>query len=110
MVFSSIFFMFVFLPILIVTYYIFPGEFRNGILLIASLIFYAWGEPIYVLLMLFSSIVDFVIGNLIEKVPKKKKIWVALSIIINLSMLFIFKYTNFFLDNINNIFNLDINI
>ena len=114
MVFSSLIFLIVFLPILLLLYYLVPNSknflFKNIILLIFSLIFYAWGEPIYVLLMLFSSIVDFVIGNLIEKVPKKKKIWVILSIIINLSMLFIFKYTNFFLDNINNIFNLDINL
>ena len=112
MVFSSLIFLILFLPILLVIYYLIPSKktfaWKNIILLIFSLIFYAWGEPIYILLMLFSSIVDYTIGNLIDKVPKKKKIWLILSIVINLGMLMYFKYTNFFIDNINNIFNLSI--
>ena len=112
MVFSSLIFLILFLPILLVIYYLIPSKktfaWKNVILLIFSLIFYAWGEPIYILLMLFSSIVDYTIGNLIDKVPKKKKIWLTLSIVVNLGMLMYFKYTNFFIDNINNIFNLNI--
>ena len=112
MVFSSLIFLILFLPILLVIYYLIPSKktfaWKNVILLIFSLIFYAWGEPIYILLMLFSSIVDYTIGNLIDKVPKKKKLWLTLSIVINLGMLMYFKYTNFFIDNINNIFNLSI--
>ena len=75
MVFSSLIFLFVFLPALLIIYYLVPNSknylFKNIILLIFSLIFYAWGEPIYVSIMLFSSIVDFTIGNLIDKLPKE---------------------------------------
>lgn len=114
MVFSSLIFLFIFLPLLLILYFIVPNSknflYKNIILLIFSLIFYVWGEPLYVTIMLFSSIVDFTIGNLIEKIPKKKKLWLILSIVINLGMLFFFKYTNFFLDNLNNIFNLDIEL
>ena len=114
MVFSSLIFLCVFLPLLLIIYYLIPSKktyaYKNIILLIFSLIFYAWGEPIYVLIMLFSSIVDYTIGLLMTKYKKKKKVFVILSIIINLSMLGIFKYTNFFIDNINNIFNLSIDL
>ena len=114
MVFSSLIFLIIFLPILLILYYLMPSKktflFKNIILLIFSLIFYAWGEPIYVLIMLFSSVVDYTIGIFIEKLPNKKKLWVIFSIIINLGMLIVFKYTNFFISNINNIFNVDISL
>lgn len=112
MVFSSLIFLMIFLPLLLIIYYITPSKksftLKNIVLLIFSLLFYSWGEPIYVSIMLFSSIVDFTIGNLIEKFPKKKRIWLILSIIVNLGMLFTFKYTDFFITNINNLFNVDI--
>ena len=66
MVFSSLVFLFVFLPLTLVLYFIVPRNCRNFILLIVSLIFYAWGEPIYILLMLFSTVVDFIHGLLVE--------------------------------------------
>ena len=108
MVFSSIPFLFFFLPVFLILYYIVPFKFKNIILLIFSLIFYAWGEPVYILLMIFSSVVDYNNGRLMEKYPNRKKIFLISSVIINLSLLFFFKYSNFLIDNINNIFNLNI--
>lgn len=108
MVFSSIPFLFFFLPIFLIIYYIIPFKFKNFILLLFSLIFYAWGEPVYIVLMVFSSIVDYTNGRLIEKYPNKKKIFMILSVIINLSLLGFFKYSGFLIDNINNLLNLNI--
>ena len=71
MVFSSLMFMFRFLPIVLLLYFIAPKKFRNTILFIASLIFYAWGEPIYVVLMLFSTVVDFTHGLLVYRLKQK---------------------------------------
>ena len=67
MVFSSLLFLFRFLPIILFIYFIVPKRFRNAILFLFSLIFYAWGEPIYVVLMLFSTVVDYTHGILVEK-------------------------------------------
>lgn len=97
MVFSSIVFLFRFLPIFMLCYFCAPGRMKNMVLLLGSLIFYAWGEPIYILLMLFSIASDYVHGIVIEK--KRGTIWskVALvsSITINLLMLGVFKYLDF---------------
>ena len=108
MVFSSLPFLFRYLPIVMLLYFITPRKFRNFILFIASLVFYAWGEPIYVCLMIFSTVVDYVHGLLVnffkEKGDiKKAKIAVASSMIINLSLLGFFKYSDFFIDNINSL-------
>ena len=104
MIFSSIPFLFFFFPLFILLYFTLPFKYKNYILLLFSLIFYAWGEPIYILLMIFSSIVDFINGKNIEK----KKIYLIISIIINISLLGFFKYADFFIKVINNILNLDI--
>ncbi len=106
MVFSSLVFLFSFLPIILLFYYITPQKTKNIILLIASLIFYAWGEPVYILLMIFSSIVDYIHGLLIEKFRDneyKAKLVVLSSVIINLGLLSFFKYGDFFIENINTI-------
>ena len=111
MIFSSIPFLFFFFPLFILLYFTLPFKYKNYILLLFSLIFYAWGEPIYILLMIFSSIVDFINGKNIEKYKddnKKKKIFLIISIIINISLLGFFKYADFFIKVINNILNLDI--
>ena len=111
MIFSSIPFLFFFFPLFILLYFTLPFKYKNHILLLFSLIFYAWGEPIYILLMIFSSIVDFINGKNIEKYKddnKKKKIYLIISIIINISLLGFFKYADFFIKVINNILNLDI--
>lgn len=107
MVFSSLTFLFAFLPVILVFYFLSPSKMRNIILLLASLIFYAWGEPVYILLMIFSSIVDYIHGLMIEKYradDKKAKLFVLSSIIINLTLLSFFKYTDFLLLNINHLF------
>ena len=111
MIFSSIPFLFFFFPLFILLYFTLPFKYKNYILLLFSLIFYAWGEPIYILLMIFSSIVDFINGKNIEKYKddnKKKKFYLIISIIINISLLGFFKYADFFIKVINNILYLDI--
>lgn len=113
MVFSSLTFLFVFLPVTILIYYIAPKKIRNLILLIMSLVFYAWGEPVYILIMLFSTIFDYTNGLLIEKYRNRKKIAKGVflnSIIINLGILGFFKYYKFIIFNINSITGLNLPI
>lgn len=104
MVFSSLVFLFCFLPLSLILYFAVPRMARNFILLLISLIFYAWGEPIYVLLMIFSTLVDFCHGLLVEKYadePKKAKRVVLSSMCINLGLLTFFKYSGFIVSNVN---------
>ncbi len=111
MVFSSLLFLFIFLPLFLLTYYSVPRKSRNLILFIASLIFYAWGEPIYVSIMLFSTVLDYTVGRVMTHYrthPLIPKIALAISMIGNLGMLGFFKYSNFFIDNLNHTFGLDI--
>lgn len=107
MVFSSIFFLFYFLPICLLCYYISPRKYRNLVLLFFSLIFYAWGEPVYILLMIFSSIVDYFHGILIDKYRGRRniaRIFLISSVIINVSLLGFFKYGDFLIANMNLLF------
>lgn len=97
MVFSSLLFLFRFLPLALIFYYISPRKYKNLSLFLISLIFYGWGEPIYVSLMIFSTMVDYVLGRITyyyknKNNMEKAKIFVAFSIIINLSLLCFFKY------------------
>ena len=104
MVFSSIMFIFRFLPIMFIIYYLTPKKFKNLSLLILSLVFYSWGEPKYFIIMLLSIGVDYSISIFIEKYRGKKIITNVLlfcSLIFNLGMLILFKYLNFFIENIN---------
>lgn len=112
MVFSSILFIFRFLPAALLIYFITPNKFKNFTLLILSLIFYSWGETKYILIMFASIFIDYFVSRGIEKYRGKNKIALCLlciSIIFNLGMLFFFKYFNFFIDNINTVFNLALN-
>ncbi|MGM0836595.1 MAG: MBOAT family O-acyltransferase [Bacillota bacterium] len=113
MVFSSLTFLFFFLPITLFLYYVSPRATKNFLLLLVSLVFYAWGEPIYILLMIFSACSDYTHGLLIykhlEKSLLKAKIALISSIIINLAILSFFKYADFLVGNINLIFGTDIN-
>lgn len=97
MVFSSAIFLFRFLPIFLICYFLVPRRVKNVILFLGSLIFYAWGEPIYVLLMLFSTVVDYCLGRLIDVSRGKavSKVFLAMSVLINLSLLCVFKYLEF---------------
>lgn len=111
MVFSSLTFLSIFLPVTLAIYYIVPNTIKNLILFIASLLFYAWGEPVYVIIMIFSTIVDFIHGKVIAYYynnPNKKRLFLMSSIIINLSLLGFFKYSDFLIQNINDIFDLSI--
>ena len=110
MVFSSITFLYFFLPVVLVLYFITPNKFKNYILLIASLFFYFCGEPKYTLLLIASITINYFYGILIEKHRGAKiaKCAVVSSIIANLLLLVVFKYSNFLISNISYIFNIDI--
>ena len=107
MVFSSTIFLCVYLPLVLLGYYICPKKGKNLFLLIVSLIFYAWGEPKYVFLMIFSILVNYVFGLLMDKHRENKKrlkLLLAISVIIDLGLLSVFKYTDFIITNINSVF------
>lgn len=105
MVFSSLEFLFLFLTVTLLIYFIVPLKLRNIVLLLVSLIFYGWGEPVYVFLMIFTIIVDYIFGLLVENGLKKddkkfaKRSMVA-AIVINLTILGFFKYYDFFVSNL----------
>lgn len=103
MVFSSVLFLFRFLPVFFICYYVAPGRMKNFILLLGSLFFYAWGEPVYVLLMLFSTLSDYVHGRLIEKYRGggRAKLFLASSVFMNLLVLCFFKYADFLIQTVN---------
>lgn len=116
MVFSSAIFLFVFLPVVCALYFILPGiKTKNILLIIASLIFYAFGEPVYVLLMIVSIIFNYIFGLFEGKFSDSgsivgKRIVLVLAVIVNIGMLCVFKYTSFILENVNYIGNLKIKI
>ncbi len=99
MLFSSITFLYYFLPIVLILYFIAPKKIKNLVLFLASLIFYAWGEPKYVVLMLLSVGIGYLAGILMEKFPKRPVMIVA--VILCLGFLVYFKYANFFFTNLN---------
>lgn len=110
-VFSSLLFLFVFLPTVLCAYYVSPRCLKNFILVIASLFFYAWGEPVYIVLMVFISIFDYLNGLLIDKYMERlviRRLVLICSLTVNLSVLGFFKYYGFLMDNINALFNLQI--
>lgn len=110
MVFSSNIFLFAFLPLTLILYFLFPQKnYKNALLLVASMIFYAWGEPQYLVLLLISIAVNYFFGLLInEKSKKKKNLFIAIAVTINLLLLGYFKYANFLLENLNQLFSLQI--
>ena len=101
MLFSSIPFLYYFLPVVLLVYFAAPKKLRNIILLVASLFFYFHGERGYVLLLLFSTATGYVVGLIVDKYPKKGKAALISSIILNLLILGFFKYSDFFISNIN---------
>lgn len=110
MVFSGLTFLQCFLPLVLLTYFMVGRTLKNLVLFIFSLLFYGWGEPIYVILMLFSTVLDYTCGKLVDhyRGTNKAKIGLYISIIVNLSLLCLFKYTDFFISTINSIFNCSI--
>ncbi len=97
MVFSSLLFLFIFLSAVLILYYVLPRKLKNLLLLISSLVFYAWGEPVYVLLMLFSIIINYLLGLFLTG----NRFFLVLSVIINIGLLGFFKYAGFFIRIIN---------
>lgn len=106
MIFSSIFFIFAFLPLVLFVYYLVPFRLKNFVLLFFSLIFYAWGEPIYIVLMLFSIVINFVSGLEIEQHlqndhKRKAQFACVTSVVVNLFILGFYKYFGFLMENLN---------
>ena len=110
MLFSSITFLYYFLPILLIIYLLVPKKIKNIVLLLFSLLFYFYGEPKYIIILLLSCIINFIIGLLIEKYPKRSKLILIIGLIYNIGQLLYFKYTDFFILNINSIFKTNINL
>ena len=111
MLFSSITFLFLFLPIVMAVYYIVPGRGKNIVLLIASLFFYAWGEPVYVVLMILSILFNYFCGRDIQANGEdagKAKLSLAFAVTVNILILGFFKYYGFLLDTVNSLLPSDI--
>lgn len=108
MVFSSLTFLFAFLPIFLVLYYCSPAKYRNGLLFMGSLVFYGIGEPLYLCLIICSVLVNLGIGLFIDRSERLsgKRLWLITGLLYNFGLLFFFKYTNFFLENINGVLKL----
>lgn len=111
MVFSSLSFLYYFLPLLLILYYGIPSRaFKNGILILFSLFFYSWGEPVWVTLMLISAVVDYTCGKFIHRhfMTKWRYVGLITSLSINLGLLGFFKYYGFFIENLNFMFSMDL--
>lgn len=108
MVFSSLTFLFAFLPIFLILYYCSPAKYRNGLLFTGSLVFYGIGEPLYLCLIICSVLVNLGIGLYIDRSERLsgKRLWLITGLLYNFGLLFFFKYTNFFLENINGVLKL----
>lgn len=103
MVFSNLIFLYLFLPVCLIAYFFCPGiRAKNAVLILFSLIFYAWGEPVYLLLMIASAAVNWYFGLLIER--RRKKIFLILALVLDLGCLAVFKYAGFFVENLNAVF------
>ena len=112
MLFSSIPFLFYFLPVVLILYFLSPKKLKNGVLLLSSLFFYGWGEPVYMFLMIATIVLFYFCGMFIGKAKsqKVKKIWLAVSIVSSISVLCIFKYADFFIDSFNSITGLSVQL
>ena len=108
MVFSSPFFLFFYLPVVLLAYYVTPLRWRNSVLLVLNLAFYGWGEPVYILIMLLSIGIDYSHGLLVSRAKergedKKARRYVAQSVVFNLALLFFFKYWDFLAESLASI-------
>lgn len=111
MVFSSVVFLYIFLPILLICYFLVPSKFKNAIMIIASLVFFAWGEIRYIAIMLLLAVMDYVCGKKIDQNwenKEKKRYYLWFDIGVNILILFFFKYSDFIIDNINNLLHINI--
>ena len=105
MLFSSIPFLFYFLPTVLILYFLVPKELKNAVLLVFSLVFYAWGEPVYVFLMIGTILLFFFCGIAIGKssTQRMKKLWLTVSVVVSLALLAVFKYADFLVGNVNSL-------
>ncbi len=107
MVFSTPIFLFVFLVVVMITYYLCGPKGKNIVILISGLVFFAWGEPFYLFLMLFTTVVDYTAGRLIDYYddkPRLRTLFLVMSLVINLGLLGVFKYGSFVVTSINGLF------
>lgn len=108
MVFSSMVFLWIFLPITIITYYLVQERYRNILLFGASLVFYAWGEPIYILLMLASILVNWWLGLMMERFGRVRHLIFVSDVLFNVGLLGYYKYSNFFIGLLNQLLKIEI--
>ena len=110
MLFSSIPFLYYFLPCVLILYFLAPKRCKNAVLLLASLVFYAWGEPVYVVWMVLSIVLGYILGLLIERFRGKplSRVFLTLSVVTSLGLLCYFKYVDFFIANFNAVFGLSV--
>lgn len=112
MVFSSLTFLYFFLPLVLSLYFISGKRVKNIILFLSGLLFYSWGEPFYVIIMIFSTLVDYTAGRIMDRYDNKSKVRtlvLLVSVCMNLTLLSIFKYSSFLIGNVNNIFGTSFN-
>lgn len=110
MVFSSLTFIYVFLPVVMILYFISPMKIKNLIIFVSGILFYAWGEPICVLIMLLSTVIDYTAGIIMNRYDddqKKRTICLLVSVIMNVGLLAVFKYSDFIIDTVNSLFSLN---
>lgn len=110
MVFSSSFFLFAFLPTVLLAYFFANDKFKNIVLLLASLFFYAWGEPKNIFLMLITIVVNYLCGLGLERAKKHRKFYLIAAVVFDLGCLFVFKYMNFTVDTMNSLFGTSVSI
>lgn len=103
MVFSSVVFLFYFLPLFFLTYYLVPQKLKNPIILLGSILFYSWGGPIFIFVILGTTLIDFFLVRAMDRAINRRWIFLLASLTINLGLLFYFKYFNFFIDNFNSV-------
>ena len=111
MVFSSLVFMYFFLTIVLLLYFILPNQLRNLLILISGLFFYAWGEPVYIIVMIISTLIDYTAGRLMDKFDSNQKmrtVFLLVSVIMNLGLLSVFKYSSFFITTVNSVLGINI--
>lgn len=107
MVFSSITFLFYFLPALMIIYAVAPKKLKNAVMILGSFVFYSWGEIRFIPILVALSVIDYTCGRMSEKHPDRKKLFMLISVLTNLSVLVFFKYTNFFVNSFCSLFGLE---
>ena len=107
MLFSSIPFLYYFLPVVLMVYFLVPRSWQNAVLLLSSLFFYGWGEPKHLLLMAGSILLFYLFGLAVDR-SRRKKFWLAVSVISGAALLGVFKYADFFVESVNGLTGLSI--